>query len=570
MKDIIIFDGAFGTYIASKNVSLPFPEMANITAPELVEGIHNEYISIGVDAIKTNTFGANLGTVADYPTLERILQAGFDIASRAASASGAKVFADIGPVNSETASDEYMRIAGVFLERGAHYFLFETLGEVRNLQHAITQIKKCLPDSVVIASFAVTQDGYTKTGEHYEALFDRAVSYGADYVGLNCICGPSHILNLIKNLPHGKYRLSAMPNSGYPTAVNGRTVFIDNPDYYSEKLYEIYSYGAKILGGCCGTTPEHIRKFKQKLESSELPNVQTADRKTVKKAAVRNSFGKEGITIAVEISAPSDADISYSLEAAKKAKDHGADFVTVPDSPLGKTRANSLMVSSMIQRTVGIAAIPHLCCRDKNQIAIKGDLIAANIEGISTVLAITGDPIAEVSRNEAKNVFGFNSYKLINFIKNLNDSVFHDNPYTICAALNTSADNFGAELERAGEKITRGASCLLTQPIFSDTSIGNLLAARKALKCKILASILPLAGYRNALFLDNEMPGIEIPDDIIMSLENKNAQEVKEISIGYAKSIIKRIKSSCDGYYLVTQLKKIDYTMELIRHIKGN
>ena len=287
------------------------------------------------------------------------------------------------------------------------------------------------------------------------------------------------------------------------------------------------------------------------------------------KAKAKDSFNKTGVTIAVEINAPVDLDISYMLEAAKKAKEYGADFITVPDSPLGKTRANSFMISSIIKRTAGIDTIPHLCCRDKNQIAIKGDLIAANIEGISNVLVVTGDSVAEAHRSDAKQVFGFNSLKLISFIKNLNETVFHDNSYNICAALNTNAENFDAELKRAKNKIENGANCFLTQPIFSEKNIDNFLKAKKILNCRILAGIIPLAGYKNALFLNNEVPGIEIPDKIIMDLKDKSAQESKEISINYAKNIIKKVEENCDGYYIMTPLKKIDFSIELIKYIRG-
>ena len=573
LKDTIIFDGAFGTYIAQRNLSLDFPEMANITSPDVVLDIHKEYTASGADAIKTNTFAANSGLISDVSVFNDIIRKGFDLASLAVADSAVKVFADIGPVAGENASYEYRRIADIFIGCGAKNFLFETLNEIKNLQSAIAYIKNTVPGSLVIASFAVGQDGYTKSGEYYETLLDEAAFFGTDYVGLNCICGPSHMLDLIRKLPTNRYNLSAMPNSGYPTTVNGRTVYNDNPGYYSEKLFEIYSHGVNVIGGCCGTTPEHIRKFREKKENFEkqspkiIPKAATNPRG---RAAAKESFNKTGAAIAVEINAPADLDMSYTLKAAKKAKEHGADFVTVPDSPLGKTRANSLIISSIIKRTTGIETIPHICCRDKNQIAIKGDLIAANIEGICNVLAVTGDPVAEINRSDAKHVFGFNSTRLIGFIKNLNDTVFSSRPFTICAALNTSSENFDAELQRARDKLAAGADCFLTQPIFSKKNTKNLLTAKETLNCKILAGIIPIAGYKNALFLNNEVPGIEIPDEIIERLKDKDVLEAREISVDYAIGIIEKIKTFCDGYYIMTPLKRIDFSVELIKYIRGN
>ena len=569
MKNAIIFDGAFGTYIAREKPQLDFPEMANITEPNLVLNIHKEYISSGVDAVKTNTFAANSGLTSDFVVLKNIIKNGFDLANQAVLGTDVKVFADIGPIFGDNSSNEYQQIADIFIECGSANFLFETLSEVKSLQNTIANIKSRLPDAVIMTSFAVSQDGYTNSGEYYETLLDEAQSYGADYVGLNCICGPSHMLNLIKKLPPDKYNLSAMPNAGYPAIVNGRTVYIDNPDYYSEKLFEIYSYGVKVIGGCCGTTPEHIARLKERVYACKPQSIKEGGKQAYKKAEAKNSFSKTTPIIAVEINSPLDSDAEFILDGAKRVKEFGADFITIPDSPLGKARANSFMISALIKRVAGIDVIPHLCCRDKNQIAVKGDLIAANIEEISNILAVTGDPIAEVFRGDAKHVFGLNSFKLIGFIKNLNDTVFSENPYNICAALNTTAENFDAELKRAEKKIEEGANCFFTQPIFTQKNIDNFLKAKKTLNCKVMAGIMPLAGYKNALFLNNEVPGIEIPDETVRKFEDKNPQETKEISINYALSIIERIKENCDGYYIMTPLKKIDFSIELIKHIRG-
>ena len=570
MRDTIIFDGAYGTYIASKNLRLEFPELANIEAPDTVLDIHRRYMAGGVDAIKTNTFAANSGLIADPGMLKSILTSGYNLAAQAVSGAGVKVFADIGPIFNENAPAEYKQIADIFIECGAVNFLFETLSEIAGLKNVMAHIKANVPGAVIVASFAVGQDGYTKSGEYYETLLGAAASYGADYTGLNCVCGPLHMRDLIMRLPAGKYNLSAMPNAGYPTLENGRTVYIDNPEYYSEILLEIYSCGVKVIGGCCGTTPEHIRMFTDKLGSGKRRSkIYPTEKKTVAKAQASNGFGGRDTVVAVEINAPAEPDAGYMLSAARRLKMSGADFITIPDSPLGKARANSFMISSMLQRAAGIRAIPHLGCRDKNQIAIKGDLIAANIEGISYVLAVTGDPAAEAFRGDAKSVFGFNSYQLISFISNLNDTIFAAAPYTICAALNTNAQNFDFELERAGNKLSRGAKCLITQPVFSRDDIRNLQKAKAALGCKILAGIMPLAGYKNALYMNNEVPGIVIPEDIVTRLKDKCAAEAKDISLGYAKVVISEISAYCDGYYIMTPLRKSGLSDELVKYIRA-
>ena len=568
MEEKIIFDGAFGTYVVTQNIELDFPEMANIAAKETVLRIHREYIAAGANAIKTNTFAANRELVPQFPVLKSIIENGFAIATQAVAHTDASVFADMGPINSEDAANEYIEIADIFLACGATRFLFETLNETKNLGPVIAHIRSKVENPVIITSFAVSQDGYTKLGNYYKDLFDEASGMGADYVGLNCICGPAHMLNLIRDIPAGKYNLIAMPNAGYPSTVNGRTIYVNNPAYFAAKLWDMDACGVKILGGCCGTTPEHIRQFTAGIKTGASQKLSPPIIENPVKAAAKNDF--QNTVIAIELSAPLDTDGAYVWKAAAVAKEAGADFVTIPDSPLGKARANSFMIASSIQRQVGIKAIPHVCCRDKNQIAIKGDLIGANMDQVSTVLAITGDSVAKADRGEAKNVFGFNSFQLIAFIKSLNETIFSSNPYTICGALNINAPRFDIELKRAESKIAQGVDCLFTQPILSQRNIENYFRAKEELPCKIIACILPLAGYKNALFLNNEVPGIEIPQEIIDKLRDKGPEDAKEISIQYAISIVEKIKHNCDGYYIMTPLKKIEFAAEITRYIRRN
>lgn len=568
----LIFDGAYGTYLYSIDKSLDFPEQANITDPFLVLTVHKDYIKSGANCIKTNTFAVNITTAKSYEYMKRLLTRGYELAVSAAENTHVTVFADIGALSSETSEDEYIDIAEIFINAGAKNFLFETLSEASSLQKAVSFIKKKVPDGKVILSFAAAQDGYTKSGNYYTDLMAEAINYGADYTGLNCICGPAHTVKLIKNIKNFYGSLCAMPNAGYPSVINGRTVYIDNADYFSDKLLELYALGVKIVGGCCGTNPNHIKAAAEKL-SAFIPkeiSLSAITENTVKKqSTVDPPLPRGKIMIAVELDSPVTPDASYLMSAARQIKQCGADFITIPDSPLGKARAGSMMISAMVQRQTGIKVIPHLCCRDRNQLGIKGDLIAAGIEGLRHVLAITGDPVPESERTETKSVFGFNSLKLISFIKSLNENVLAEAPFTIYAALNINAENLDAELRRAEEKIKNGAVCFFTQPIFTDKSVENYFTAKKALSAKIFAGLLPVASYKNALFLNNEVAGIKIPDHVLESLKDKPPETVKAASTDYIKSIIDKISTACDGYYIMTPLKKTDFSIETINYIKG-
>ncbi len=574
----LLFDGAFGTYYASlpavPDEARDHPELACLLDPEEVVRIHRDYIDSGAAAVKTNTYGVNRRLTGDTGRRDELLRQGYALAARAAEGTGALVFADIGPVEGEDAPEaqaEYAAIADVLLRAGATRFLFETLPEAAPCGEAFRRIRETTADGLIIASFAVTRDGYTRRGRHYLELFAQAAALGADVVGLNCVCGPAHMLELLRRVEPGRYRLSAMPNAGYPSTVNGRCVYLDNPAYFAGRIRELRDSGVQVLGGCCGTTPRHIRAAADSLRDG-------GDR-TAAVIAVEKPRGREPTpspleacvhpVVAVELPPPTDGEAGFLLDACRRLKARGADFVTLPDSPMAKPRASSLMTAGLCRRETGIEVLPHLCCRDRNQIAIKGDLLAGSLFGVRHVLAITGDAVPETDRFSTKNVFGLNSWQLIRFIASLNEELFPETPYYICAALNINAANFSQELCRAERKLENGARCLITQPLFSDRGIANFRQARQALSCRLLAGIMPVAGYRNAVFLNNEVPGIEIPDTVVGALRDKGREEARDISLRYCAEIIGRVRDACDGYYIMTPLRRIDLSEAVVRTIRN-
>jgi methionine synthase I (cobalamin-dependent)/5,10-methylenetetrahydrofolate reductase len=571
-----LFDGAFGTYYSKISAKNLFCEYANLNEPDTVLKIHKQYIDAGAKAIKTNTFGVNSNLTKNFADITALIQSGYELAAQAAE-NKALVFADIGYINSvkEDLDEEYVQLAQVFIDCGAKYFLFETLAEYEIIKPAILHIKKMVPDAFILVSFAVLQDGYTTKGYYYKNLISAAAQNKyVDAVGLNCICGPSHLLNLIKELNLKDITFSAMPNSGYPSFINNRTVYEDNTEYFSEKLNDIYKLGVKIIGGCCGTTPEHIKAIAGKLagEKRSLTTAENYITTTEPTKSPINLFKKKMLAgekiIAVEINPPLDNNCDYLLNAAEKARKTGADIITLADSPLARARADSIMMAAKIKREIDINVLPHLCCRDRNHIGIKAALLGASIEGINNILVVTGDPVAQTDRSFSKGVFSFNSFNLIAYINNLNTELFAERPFFIGGALNVNANRFDNELKRARRKIENGAEFLLSQPIFSDQAAANFATAKECLDCKILAGILPVAGYKNALFLNNEVSGIDIPDAVLNNLKDKTPEQTMEISVNYSMSIIEKIADFCDGYYFSTPLKKIDLVCSLINQVK--
>ncbi len=610
----IIFDGAFGTYYHKISTHNEPCERGNINDQETVYRIHREYVDAGVDAIKTNTFGANRMNFPDESTRNTILRNGFDLATAAVKGTSALVFADIGyfdpDSNSRTNEDsdqkqngnppqetdkdssaetvegfkeisikvEYRSIAEQFVKNGATRFIFETLAEYEPILLAVEWIKKTNPDAVILVTFAVSQDGYTRKGLYYKALLKQSIENpDIDGCGLNCVCGPNHILQLLREIdPKGK-SLCAMPNAGYPATVNGRTVFQDNAGYFAGKLNDLRLAGVDYLGGCCGTTPEHMRQAillirnpaRETAHERVFPSLdnQSHEFKTARVNLFRERLHAGKTILAVELEPPLDADASFLLIAAKKAKNAGAHIITIADSPLARTRADSILLAAKVKREIGIDTLPHLSCRDRNYIGLKASLLGASIENINNILAVTGDPIPQTDRGEMKGVFSYNSFQLISFIKSLNEEVLQQSPFLIAAALNVNSNRFESELKRAQKKIDKGADLFLTQPLFSAESIQHALDAKNILPVRILFGIMPVASYKNALFLNNEVAGIHIPEEFVEKLYGKTPEEVEALSLEFCMDIVQKTRAVADGYYLMMPLKKIDLVCKLIERI---
>jgi homocysteine S-methyltransferase len=578
-KGPFFFDGAFGTYYHSIFHKSFFCEYANLSDPDSVLAIHKEYIAAGASAVKTNTFGANPLLTEDPDKLLSILKEGYSIAKKAVSGTDVQVFADIGGFQSSSLnlSQEYKKIARSFISCGATRFIFETLSEFDPIIPALKLIREKVADPTVIVSFAVSQDGTTSRGYSYQKIMKTAAeSPYVDIVGLNCLCGPSHMYELLRDLCPLPKPLCAMPNAGYPATINGRTVYLDNAEYFSRKIADIYSLGVRILGGCCGTTPQHIRQMIATIEGQPslapaevCPLTEKSPRQAIKNP-LESLFASSRKIIAVELDSPAAPYPDTTIPSALALSEAGADLITIADSPLARTRADSIMTAARILRETGLGVLPHLACRDRNHIGIKAALIAGQIEGLQNILVVTGDPIAQTDRDEYKGVFSFNSAGLISYIRRLNEELFETSPYFIGAAIDPNAAQFKNELSRARKKTENGAQFFLSQPLFSKNAIENLARAKSELTRPVLAGILPLASYKNALFLNNEVAGISIPQDLIERLCGKDAKDTFEISLDFSMDIVSKIQSFCDGYYIMTPLGKVDLAAGLVRKIRSH
>jgi methionine synthase / methylenetetrahydrofolate reductase(NADPH) len=577
-RDYFLFDGAMGTYYSSKYDKNIACETVNLVDKDAIYNIHKEYIEAGANAIKSNTFGANRFSLAcEQQEIEQIIKKGWEIAQEAVEGLDVLVFADIGPIPVTEGIDtlvEYKKIVDIFIECGAQCFLFETFSNYDVLLELSAYIRLRKSEAVIITSFAVYPDGYSKEGHFYLDIFNKvSISGLVDAFGFNCISGPAHMCRLVNDLNIRGKVITIMPNSGYPSSERGRTVYVDNSEYFAQKLLELKNMGVKIIGGCCGTTPRHIAATAKLLTSSgnstKNPDQQVND--LVYTAAKKNILHRLVASkkpILVEIDPPFDTDWEYMLRDAFLLKQAGADMITISDSPLAKARAESSILAAKLQREAGIPTMPHITCRDKNLLGIKATLLGVYIEGIRNVLAVTGDPIANIERQVVKGVFSINSSNLANYISSLNSNVFSNEEFQIGGALNINAINFEAELKRSFIKIENGISYFLTQAAYTDKAVTNIIKATQTLKVPIFAGIMPLVGYKNAQFINNEVPGMEIDENTIDLFKDKSREESEAIGINHSMESINKLYKHVSGFYLMTPLKRTNVICEIIKKIK--
>ena len=577
----LLFDGGMGTYYKAKPGREC--EQANLTDPDGILAVHRAYLAAGADAIKTNTFSLPRLAAAQQPGWEQLADAGWQLAAKAAGETGAAVFADLGPApdtENLPAEQVYLSVAKRFALLGARNFLFETLSTEEGVLEAIRALKQTVPEAFVLVSFAVLPDGYTREGRYCAELVRRMAQSGVvDAVGLNCVSAPGAMRALVQQLGDAGLPLSVMPNAGYPVVARAQVRYQGKPEYFARELSRLAAEGVRILGGCCGTTPQHIAALRTALDAlpEALPAAPAAKPAAVAKPVVEtdDAFLRKlragQRVIAVELDSPKDADLTAYLEGARRLQAAGADLLTIADCPIARARMDSSLVACRVHRELGMNVLPHMTCRDRNLNATKALLLGLYAEGVREVLAITGDPIPTAERDEVKNVYQFNSRKLAQYIVSLaGEGREMPSPITVFGALNLNARNFEVELRRAAEKLENGMSGFLTQPLLSAQAVENLKKTRETLgeRAKILAGILPVVSQRNAIFMENEVNGIHVDEAIIQKFEGLDRTAGEELGLEVSVQAAKAAAPYADGFYLMTPFNRVALMERLIARLR--
>lgn len=575
----LVFDGGMGTYYkAAPGLAC---EQANTADPDGVLAVHRAYLEAGAQALKTNTFGLTAMAARQEPGWQALADAGYALAVQAAQ-DKAYVFADLGPVpdtEERPAGQVYTEVAERMLDQGAEYFLFETLSSDAGVLEAVQAIRARCPHAFVLVSFAALPDGYTREGLACSQLLQRMQASGlVDAAGLNCVSAPGAMAALVQQMGRQGLPLSVMPNAGYPVVARSQVRYQGKPAYFAKTLAALAGRGVRILGGCCGTTPEHIRALTEALEEqpalgpafAEPDAVPAAHQPAETEDAFLCKLRSGQPVIAVELDSPKTADLSGYLASARRLQQAGADILTIADCPVARARMDAALVACRVHRELGLCVLPHMTCRDRNLNATKALLLGLAAEGIGEVLAITGDPIPTAERDEVKSVYQFNSRKLAQYILSLAGEGGLPARMAVFGALNLGARNFAVELRRAEEKLACGMTGFLTQPVLSTQALENLRLARQTLgsRAKLLAGVLPVVSLRNAQFLDSEVNGIQVEPELLQRFAGLDKAAGEALGLEVAFGAAKAALPYADGMYLMTPFQRVGLMETLIARIR--
>jgi homocysteine S-methyltransferase len=605
---VVVFDGAMGTMLYNKGVFINqcYDEL-NLRAPDLVRDVHNAYRKAGAEVLETNTFGANRFKLAQYGLQEQVSEI-----NRAAAKIARDVAEDdllvagavgplgvrlepLGPTSLDEARAAFREQLQALKDGGADIFVLETFVDVHEVEQAILAAREVDAKIPVIAQMTIGADCHTPYGVPVEDVVQSLDAFGADIIGLNCSVGPQIILDAIEKMaPLTRRKLSAQPNAGMPRDVSGRSMYMASPEYMATYAHHLVQAGAKVVGGCCGTTPEHIAAMVEGVRplSPRQARVPVKERRQSHPDAPPENPGVAPIPLAersrwgrkiatgefvtsVEIVPPRGVDASKMLRDTAALRDAGVDAVNVPDGPRAQSRMGALLTSVLIEQQVGIETVIHYCCRDRNLLGMLSDLLGAAAVGLRNLLLITGDPPKMGPYPNATAVFDIDAIGLTNLVSNLNkgldpggNSIGQPTKFAIGVGVNPAAIDPAQELKRFEWKVEAGAEYAITQPVFDVRQLEKFLETIEHTRIPIVAGIWPLVSLRNAEFLANEVPGVVVPQPVIERMRvasNKSKEHGVAEGIAIAREMLERVRPYVQGVQVSAPFGRVDLALEVFR-----
>ncbi|HUF49603.1 MAG TPA: bifunctional homocysteine S-methyltransferase/methylenetetrahydrofolate reductase [Longimicrobiales bacterium] len=599
-----VFDGAMGTMLYSKGVFINrcYDEL-NVKEPDLIRDIHRAYVKAGAELLETNTFGANRAKLAEH---------GLEALVREINARGAALAVEVargralvggaigplgiriepyGPTSVAEARAMFREQAEGLLEGGVDFFILETFSDLVEVQQALLAVRE-VSDLPVITQMTVQEDGATLYGTTPELLTKRLDDWGADVIGLNCSVGPHGMLAAIERMAAlTTRRLSAQPNAGLPREIHGRKMYMASPEYMASFSRRLITAGAKFVGGCCGTTPEHIRRIadsvyaiapRQIVVHVAAP-VDEAPAVNVTPLAERSAWGRKiaagELVTTVEIVPPKGITPAKMLAGVRVLKAAGVDAVNVPDGPRAQMRMGVIPTATLVEQIVGIETVVHYCCRDRNLLGMLSDLLGAHALGIRNLLLITGDPPKMGPYPEATAVFDIDAIGLTHLVSRLNrgmdpggNPIGEPTSFTVGVGVNPGALDLEHELSRFYWKVEAGAEYAITQPVFDPEQLLAFIEEirKRSIWIPIVAGIWPLVSARNAEFMANEVPGVVVPTEVVARMQRASAQSREHAlheGITIARENFDRVQPHVQGLQVSAPFGRIPFALQVFHGI---
>lgn len=593
----MLCDGAMGTLLYAKGVFINrcYDEL-NLSNPEMIRGIHNDYVRAGAEIIETNTFGANSFRLGRHTLADKVAEiniAGAQLARHAVEDTAVLVAGSVGPLGMrieplgkiarEEARAAFAEQIAALKKGGVDLVILETFGFLEELHQAILAAREVCPSLPVVAMVTIDDDGNCLDGSSPETFGERLHEWGADVIGCNCSVGPVTMLNALERVRRVTDRpLAAMPNAGIPRSVEGRNIYLCSPEYMASYTRKFVDTGVSLVGGCCGTTPDHIKSMRSALRVGEARTssfrVVTEQRATaaeMRPLEERSNLGfklKHGIfATMVEIVPPRGTDAGKEVEGARYLKSVGVDAVNIPDSPRASARMSNQALCSLIQQQIGIETVLHYTCRDRNVLSIQSDLLGASALGMHNLICITGDPPKLGNYPDATAVFDVDSIGLVNIVHNLNrgldlggNSIGAATCFVIGVGANPGSPNIDEEIRRFEYKVEAGAEYAVTQPVFDVSLLESFLRRIEHCRIPVLAGIWPLTSLRNAEFMKNELR-VSIPDSVLSRMANTNSAEAARAEgVAIARAMLTSVRELVQGVQMSAPFGKYSAAMDVL------
>lgn len=594
-NNVLVADGAMGTILYSEGLDT-CPEAYNLTHPNKVERIHRSYIEAGADVIQTNTYGANFEKLKVFGLehkVKEIHKAAVQIAKRAANKE-TFILGTVGGFRGIKQEDLSLSTIqyhtdnqiDTLIEEGVDGLLFETYYDLDELTSVITATRQKY-DIPIIAQLTASNTNYLVDGTEINEALKHLIECGANVVGLNCHHGPHHMQRSFSHieLPEHAY-LSCYPNASLLDIENSEFKYSDNAKYFGDVAQELINEGVRLIGGCCGTTPEHISYIKESVKDLKpvktkkvIPihrTINTNAKRTLKQNLT--SKVKQRPTVIVELDTPKHLDTELFFENIGKLDEANIDAVTLADNSLATVRVSNIAAASLIKQRYEIEPLVHITCRDRNLIGLQSHLLGLSLIGVSEILAITGDPSKVGHLPGATNVYDVNSKGLTELALRFNQGINVDGDalkkhtnFNIAGAFDPNVRKLDGAVKRLEKKVAAGMSYFITQPVYSKEKIKEVYEATKHLDTPLFIGIMPIASYNNALFLHNEVPGIKMSEDVLNQFKavKDDKEKTKELSLRLSKELIDTVHEYFNGLYLITPFQRIDYSLELAAYSKA-